>query len=191
MQTAMTAWYVVRTKSKHEHIAAANLRSGLGLEVFLPRFRLERLTRRGLVKALEPLFPGYVFIRCVIVERKNEIQHTAGVGRVVQFGEWIPHISDMIIQELQIWFGAAETVAVRPEPVPGDEVAVTSGAFAGMNALVLKSLPAKRRVQILLDILGRPTSIEIGQENIVLKNKTVADWVPFMAQPVHREAMRA
>jgi len=48
MQIPNPAWYCARTKPKHEHIAAANLQKNLGLEVFHPRLRMERATRRGI-----------------------------------------------------------------------------------------------------------------------------------------------
>ena len=60
------AWYCARTKPKHEHIAAANVRQNLGLEVFHPRLRMERATQRGVMRVVEPLFPCYIFIRCVL-----------------------------------------------------------------------------------------------------------------------------
>jgi hypothetical protein len=56
-----------------------------------------------------------------------------------------------------------------------------------MSAQVLKSLPAKKRVQILLDILGRPTTVEVGTEAVMLKKNTVADLAPFLAAPASQE----
>ena len=64
-QTRQPGWYCARTKPKHEHIAAAGVVSRLDLEVVCPRLRVERPTRRGVVRLLEPLFPGYLFVRCV------------------------------------------------------------------------------------------------------------------------------
>src|SRR5882762_6493202 len=92
MQTTIPSWYCARTKPKHEHIAAANLRKNLELEVFFPRLRLEKLTRRGLLRVVEPLFPCYIFVRCVVEERINEVQHTAGINRLVHFGGKIPKV---------------------------------------------------------------------------------------------------
>jgi hypothetical protein len=59
-----------------------------------------------------------------------------------------------------------------------------------MDAQVLKSLPAKKRVQILLDILGRPTTVEVGSESVKLTKNTVADLVPFLAAPASPERVR-
>jgi transcriptional antiterminator RfaH len=190
MQTMTPAWYSARTKPKHEHIAAANLRRHLALPVFFPRIRLEKVTKRGLVRVIEPLFPCYIFIRCIVEERDAEIQHVSGISRLVKFGNRYPQVTDTIIEELQVGFGADDLLLVENQLLPGDEVTVAAGAFAGMNAQVLKSLPAKKRVQILLEILGRPTTVEVGSEAVMLKKNSLADLAPFLAAPSGREMLR-
>jgi transcriptional antiterminator RfaH len=187
MQTMQPAWYSARTKPKHEHIAGATLRRQLALPVFFPRIRLEKMTRRGLIRVAEPLFPCYIFVRCVVEEKINEIQHLSGISKLVEFGGKYPLVPDSIIEELQACFGRDDVIAVESRLAPGDEVTVTAGAFAGMTAQVLKSLPAKKRVQILLEILGRPTSVEVGREIVRLERNTLADLAPFLAVPRGRE----
>ena len=191
MQTTAPAWYSARTKPKHEHIAAANLRKHLGLEVFSPRLRLEKLTRRGLVNVTEPLFPCYLFVRCVLAEQLNDIQHSVGINKFVSFGGRIPQVDDEIIIELQECFENEEIIQVRSGLEPGDEVTVADGAFAGMNAYVLKSLPAKQRVQILLDILGRPTTVEVERHTVMLKNSSLVNLAPVLAASVRQERLSA
>lgn len=191
MEDSQPGWYSARTKPKHEHIAAANLRQHLALPVFFPRIRMEKVTRRGVMRVVEPLFPCYIFVRCVVEERVGDIQHLSGIGRLVQFGGNYPRVADTIIDELQACFGHEDTISVESRLCPGDEVTVAAGAFAGMSALVLKSLPAKKRVQILLDILGRPTTVEVGSEAVMLKRNTLADLAPFLAAPANRERVRA
>jgi transcriptional antiterminator RfaH len=191
MQAMQPAWYCARTKPKHEHIATANLRRHLGLRVFFPRIRLEKMTRRGLVRVAEPLFPCYIFARCVLEDRASEIQHLSGVSKLVQFGGKYPQVADAIIEELQVCFGHEDLISVESHLAPGDEVTVAAGAFAGMSAQVLKSLPAKKRVQILLDILGRPTTVEVGREAVMPKKNTLADLAPFLAAPARQKSLRA
>jgi len=191
IQGTQTAWYTARTKPKHEHIAAANVCQHLLLPVFSPRLRLEKITRRGLIRVAEPLFPCYIFIRCVVEEKINEIQHLSGISKLVQFGGKYPRVPDAIIGELRACFGQDDIIAVESRLAPGDEVTVAVGAFAGMSAQVLKSLPAKKRVQILLEILGRPTTVEVGIEAVMLKRNTVAELAPFLAAPVGRERLPA
>ena len=187
----ISAWYGARTKPKHEHIAAANLCKQLDLEVFLPRLRLEKLTRRGLVRVVEPLFPCYLFVRCVIEESLNEIQHTSGINKIVHFGGKIPQIPDAIIRELQDCFESDEVITVESRLAPGDEVTLAGGAFAGMHALVLKNLPARKRVQILLDILGRPTPVEVERDAVMLTRNSLADLAPALAAPARQETLSA
>jgi transcriptional antiterminator RfaH len=181
MQTEVPAWYCARTKPKHEHIAAANLRTNLELEVFLPRLRLERATRRGTVRVIEPLFPCYIFVRCELEEKINEIRHTDGISTLVHFGHVTPRIANPIIAELQACFLAEEPLDVENRLAPGDEVSVAGGAFVGMRAQVLRSLPAGKRVQILLDILGRPTPVEVDRGEVVSAKNSLAEMVPLLA----------
>jgi len=190
MQSISLAWYCARTKPKHEHIATANVRKNLGLEVFHPRLRVERATRRGVVRVIEPLFPCYIFIRCVLGEKLSEIRHTAGVSSLVHFGDRIPTVSDLVIEELQECFDAEEPMTVEDHLMPGAEVVFADGAFIGMRTLILRVLPARQRVQVLLDILGRPTPVEVPRASVVLEKNALADRVPLLAAP-HREMLLA
>jgi transcriptional antiterminator RfaH len=186
VQAQNPAWYCARTKPKHEHIAAATLRKNLGLEAFLPRLRVERATRRGAVNVIEPLFPCYLFVRCVIEEKLDEIKHTNGVSSLVRFGGRVSMVEDNIIEELQDCFEADEPMTVEHRLAPGSEVSVTGGAFDGMRAHVLRNLPAKRRVQVLLDILGQPTPVEVDRNAVVLLESTVAHLPPVLAREMAR-----
>lgn len=189
MQTFPTAWYCARTKSKHEHIAAANLRKHLQLEVFLPRLRIERATQRGVVRLIEPLFPCYVFVQCVMEDRMEEIKHTNGISSLVCFGPNIPTVPAPIIAELRECFSADELLTVENRLSPGDEVRLVDGAFAGMCAFVLRNMPARERVQVLLNILGRPTMVETDRAALTLVNSSIARLAPVLAAP-SREVVR-
>ena len=189
MKIKSPAWYCARTKPKHEHIAAANLRKNLNLEVFHPRLRIERATRRGVVRVSEPLFPCYIFFRCLIDEKLGEIQRTSGVSTVVHFAHRIPKIADAVIEELKECFEGEETMTVEDRLSPGDEVIVAEGAFSGMRAFVLRVMPARKRVQVLLDVLGRPTPAELDENSVVVEGNGVADLVPMLAAPVGQKAV--
>lgn len=189
MKIKSPAWYCARTKPKHEHIAAANLRKNLNLEVFHPRLRIERATRRGVVRVSEPLFPCYIFFRCLIEEKLGEIQRTSGVSTVVHFAHRIPKIADAVIEELKECFEGEETMTVEDRLSPGDEVIVAEGAFSGMRAFVLRVMPARKRVQVLLDVLGRPTPAELDENSVVVEGNGVADLVPMLAAPVGQKAV--
>ena len=181
VQAEGLVWYCARTKPKHEHIAATHLQKNLNLEVFLPRLRVEHVTRRGIVRVIEPLFPCYLFVRCVLEECLNEVQHANGVHSLVHFAHRIPPVADSIVLELKECFGSEETMTVDDRISPGDEVTIGEGAFSGMHAYVLRLMPARKRIQVLLDILGCSTPVEVDRSSVVLKNNTLAEMVPVLA----------
>jgi transcriptional antiterminator RfaH len=181
MNASNTAWYCARTKPKHEHIAAANVQKKLGLEVFHPRLRIERATQRGVMRVVEPLFPCYLFIRCALSESIDGIRHITGISSLVHFGLRIPVVPDAAIEELRQCFESEEPMAVQDGLLPGAEVAIAEGAFLGYSAMVVRALPAVRRVQILLDFLGRPTLAEVDRSSLKLLSHRVADRLPLLA----------
>lgn len=175
------AWYCVRTQPKHEHIAAATLTRNLSLEVFHPRLKLERATRRGVVRVVEPLFPCYLFVRCSLGERLDEIRYVSGVSSLVHFGQQIPVVPDAVIEELRLCFEAEEPMSVEDRLYPGAEVSVAEGAFLGFSGIVVRLLPARQRVQILLEFLGRTTIAEVDRRSLTTENYSVANLVPSLA----------
>lgn len=174
-------WYCARTKPRQEHIAAANVRKTLGLEVFLPRIQFQRSTFRGLVRAVEPVFPSYIFIHTILSSRLDEIRYTAGISGLVHFGQMVPSVPDVAIAELKQYFETDEPISVESDVPPGSEVRVGNGAFAHLAGVVLRSLPARKRVQILLDILGRPTLVEIDQKSVLREKASLAALLPSLA----------
>lgn len=173
------AWYCARTKPKHEHIASANVLRTLGLEVFNPRLRMERVTRRGLVRTIEPLFPCYIFVRG-FSDTLNEIRYVSGISTVVHFGSQIPVVPTQVIEELKQCF-EDDALAVEDHIAPGSEVSIADGAFQGFQAIVLKTMPARQRVQLLLDILGRQTLVEVDRKSVIVENRNMAALMPTLA----------
>jgi len=183
MKDSHTAWYCARTKPKHEHIAAGNVGKRLGLEVFHPRLRLERATRRGVVRVVEPLFPCYIFVRCILENYFDEIKHVTGISNLVRFGQKIPSVPESAIVELKEFFEAEEPMVVEDGVVPGSEVQIADGVFMGFSGKVVRTLSAGQRVQILLDFLGRVTLAEVDRKSLRVENRSVAHLLPLLATP--------
>lgn len=181
MQISNSSWYCARTKPKHEHIAAANLSKNLGLEVFHPRLRIERATRRGIMRVVEPLFPCYIFIRCVLEENVDAVRHITGISSLVKFGSRIPAVPEGAIDELKRCFETEQPMAVEDSAAPGSEVTIIDGAFMGFSGMVVRTLSAGQRVQVLLDFLGRVTVAEVDKRTLRVENRRVADLLPLLA----------
>jgi len=161
------AWYCVRSQPRHEHIAAANLRRHLHLEVFHPRIRFRRPTRRGPVWVTEALFPNYLFVRFDWHQLLASIQHAAGVAGVVHFGQFWPSIPPDAIHELQTMVGGEETRVVEETLEVGTEIQIAGGAFDGFRAVVTRLMPARQRVAVLLDFLGKQTLVELDRGAVI------------------------
>jgi transcriptional antiterminator RfaH len=183
MQNGKLAWYCARTKPKHEHIAAANVGKRLGLDVFHPRLRLERATKRGVVRVVEPLFPCYIFVHCILENFSDAIRHVSGVSSLVHFGHKIPAVPDEAIRELKECFESEEPMVVEDGVIPGSEVSIAEGVFMGFSGMVVRTLSAGQRVQILLDFLGRVTLAEVDRRSLKVENRRVADLLPLLATP--------
>jgi transcriptional antiterminator RfaH len=168
------SWFCLRSQPKHEHIAAAHLQTEAGIEVYLPRIRFKRATRRGPVWFTEALFPNYLFARFELASRLRQIHHARGVAGVVHFGDRWPAIPDAVIGDLRATVGDTEVHVLPDQFTPGETVQVSGGAFDGLKAVVLRFLPAKERVAVLLDFLGRQTAVELAAGNLVREGEARA-----------------
>lgn len=155
-------WYCVRCQPKHEHIAAANLRTRAGLEVLCPRVRFRKETRRGVVWFVEALFPGYLFAKFDFARDHRSVRHTHGVSGIVHFGETYPALEEETIAGLREFDrNEGEAVTVETPLAEGEEVRIGEGALRGMTATVSAILPARDRVRVLVEFLGGLTEVEI------------------------------
>ena len=161
------AWFCIQTQPKHEHIAAAHLKTEPGIEVYLPRIRFRRSTKQGPVWFTEALFPNYLFARFVLKLSARKVHHLRGVRGIVHFGEQWPTIPDKDIAELRASVGAEQVHVIPQEPVPGQEVIISGGAFHDLKAVVTRVMPGPARVAVLLDFLGRQTMVELPTESVV------------------------
>ena len=167
MNNESPAWFCLRAKQKNEHIVAGHLLRNLGLEVFAPRIRFQRPTQRGVAWVTEPLFPSYLFAKFKIQEFANSVQYSPGIHGIVQFGGKWPAIPDTTIEELRQVYGQETVHVINRIPQPGDSVEIAGGTFHGLKAIVTRLMPARDRVAVLLDFLGRQTVVELGLHHIV------------------------
>lgn len=182
IQNADVLWYGVRTQTKREHIAAKHLRTLEDIEVFCPRIRYRKATRRGKIWWVEPMFPGYLLARFNLEEMERSVTFSQGVRGLVRFGSEIPSIPGPFIEKLRRETLALATsghsddpecVTLVPKLFSGDEIEVANGPLQGMQGTIVQVLPAIERVKILLDFLGRPNVIEMDLFSLILPRKPV------------------
>lgn len=154
-------WYCLRSKPKHEHIAAAHLRLCEGVEVYCPRVRIQRSTRRGLVWFTEALFPNYLFARFEMARWYSLVRYSQGVSGIVRFGEEYPEVPDKTLEDLRSFMSDAELKTVSYVLSEGDSVEIVEGPLRGQTGVVKQLLPARERVKVLLEVLGGTNEVEI------------------------------
>jgi transcriptional antiterminator RfaH len=160
-----TVWFCLISHRKREHIAAAQLAEFLAIKVFAPRIRFRRPTRNGPCWITEALFPSYFFAK-INLSSIRRAHYAPQVRGIVHFGSSWPTVPDAIIEELEKTLGGADIHLITAPISPGDKVKVMEGTFQGFEAIVARVMPARERIKILLDFLGRQTVVEMGSQAI-------------------------
>jgi len=168
--TTETGWFCVRSRPKSEHIAARNLQQFAHLdEVFCPRIRYEKATRRGRVWFVEALFPGYFFARFDLVNELRVVNATPGVTGVLHFADFYPLIDDVYLRELRAEFPEEQNAirVIRAQIEAGDEIVITEGAMKGLQTIVTRLVGGGDRVAVLLDWLGQEREAEVSLRSVM------------------------
>jgi transcriptional antiterminator RfaH len=170
-------WCCIRSRPKREHIAAAQLSCLPDVEVFNPQLRLERRTRRGRMYFTESLFVNYLFARFVPEITLEKVRYTPSVKTVLQFGSEVATIPDEVIEDLRGTVAENADTVFTDAPQAGEEAEVSAGPFQGERGIVARVLPARQRVELLLDVMGRPLPAEFSFSSIIFRRKSMASRV--------------
>ncbi len=153
-------WLVATYKSKDINRIENNL-TNQQFSYYLPKIIIKTLNSSPREVAL---FPGYIFINTYL-EKYSELKFTRGIKEIIRFGENIPRISDNEIKSMKIIEEKSQLDPINTEIQLGQDAFVSKGSFKGLMGKIC-SLPAKRRVEILLYFLGSNRKINLPQENL-------------------------
>lgn len=168
------AWYCVKTQTKREAIAATHLRELEGVEIFCPMLRYRKATRRGKVWWVEAFFPGYLLARFDLERDERAVKYCQGVRGLVHFGDFVPSVPEEFVVSLREEVarqGEKEVITVAPRITAGEEVELAHGPLGGAKGTVVEVLPARERVRVLLEFLGREQIIEVDLFTLLLPRK--------------------
>jgi len=165
-------WFCLAAQAKREHIAAESLRRQFAIPCFAPRLRFRKPTRRGAGWFVEAMFPGYLFAEFVYTEFHRRVAAAPAIRSVVHFGDYVPVIDEVVIEALRRASTDDAVITIQPELKVGESVTVIDGAFAGLTALVTQLHPAKERVRILLEFLGRELETEAPLSRVLPTART-------------------
>ena len=170
------AWYCLRTQIKRESLAAAALRELGDIEVVCPRLRYRKVTRRGKIWWVEPLFPGYLLARFVLSDLERAVNYAKGVSRILKFGEHIPTVPGRFVDDLRRELAQEddkELITLEPVAEPGDEVELAEGPLQGLSGTVIEVRPAEERVRIFVEFLGQEQPVDVDLYALLLPRKPI------------------
>ena len=159
-------WYVIQTKPADEVRVERNL-TNQGLEVFLPLFESHQYGNgRGIVK-VKPLFPNYLFGRFDIDLHYYQVKWTRGVTKILGFGNGPVPISDKVIEKIKKRMGVGNLIKMEEEVFQeGDPIQIISGPFKELRGIFQRNMSDKRRVKILMDLIGVEVPVQIPRWQI-------------------------
>jgi len=164
-------WFCIRSKLKQERTAAASLHALPDIEVFCPRIRFQRQTRRGKIWFEEALFPGYLFARFELERMFKAVNCARGVAGLIKFGASYPSIPAAEVESLRTWFVGQETKTIVSEPQVGQTSTIVDGPFKGLTAVVSRLMPGAQRVAVLLEVLGRQSEVLMRVSDLALAQR--------------------
>jgi transcriptional antiterminator RfaH len=154
-------WFCLKAEPKREHLAATALRRRFGIECVSPRLRFRKPTQRGPVWFVEAMFPGYLFAKFVYSTQHRAVESSHGVRGIVRFGDRLATLQEEIVAALQAKAGSDEVVTIDVSPKIGQPVQFIEGPFQGLEVVVTQLLPARERIRVLLEFLGRSLEMEV------------------------------
>jgi transcription antitermination factor NusG len=171
-------WYVAKTKPTKEKSVNLYITKKWEIEVFSPMIRHPSSKKL----AMEPLFPTYLF--CLIDLQSEvwpEIRWVPGLCYFLGMGAQLVPVADDFITHLKervSWWneGGYQTDFTRDE-----KVIVTDGPFSGLEGIFRRYIPARRRCEVLLQVVGRQSMVEIPAEALgsgyEYRKLALATWV--------------
>jgi transcription antitermination factor NusG len=159
-------WYAIHTRSRHEKLVARQFLEKQ-IEAFLPLHTEVHRWKDRYKKVEVPLFSGYVFAQFVSGSLwRQEVLRTAGVIRVVGFGQHDEPVPDEQIEALRRVLESDMLLHKHRYLRVGQRVKVISGALAGVVG-ILKRIKGNARLVISVEAIQQAVAVELSGYEVV------------------------
>ncbi len=160
-------WIALYTKPRHEFKAALQL-DRVGVEYYLPTIiRLKQWSDRK-KKVEEPIFRGYIFVKCNEKERLLALEQTA-VVKTIFFDGKPAIVPEWQIESLRKMLEGNPEVTISDQLKVGSRVKIITGPFSGVEGVVYQSDKAERMLAITIELLKRSVIVRLSPESVVKK----------------------
>ena len=155
-------WYALQHKPAQGDRAVEHLQNQ-DITCFYPKITVEKIKAGKRSKKLEPLFPGYLFVK---LEQTNpmwsKLRSTRGVLRVVGFANKPAPIADDVIQHIK---DGLHTVAEQGGIKPGQSVELSEGPFQGLEA-IFQAYDGEERAIVLIGFMQKQQAVKVPVSSI-------------------------
>jgi transcription antitermination factor NusG len=162
--TTSSQWFALYTTCRHEKRIAQHL-SQREIEHYLPLYRAERKWRDGSRVTLDlPLFPGYIFVRIQRAQRVRVLSVPGALAVVGGTGGEPAPLPDTAMDALR---AGLHQHRVEPHPLlcVGQLARIRSGAFAGMEGIVVRK-KSGLRVVLTLEQIMQSVAVELDEADV-------------------------
>jgi transcription antitermination factor NusG len=159
-------WHVVRSKPRRERFVSEQL-AGQGLEVFFPAVKVHPVNPRAARE--RAYFPGYLFVHADLAAfGANKLRWLPAAVGLLEFGGEPAIVPEALITQLRRKVASIQAAGgiVFADLKKGEPVKITSGPFAGYEAIFDLRLRGSERVRVLLELLQRQVAVELNSGSI-------------------------
>jgi transcriptional antiterminator RfaH len=168
----MKRWYLLYCKRGEQQRAQLHLENQ-GVEVYYPKKEYEKILRGKRQLKVEPLFPGYMFIRFdfEVGPSFNTIRSTRGVMDFVRQGRMPTELQGELIyslkqQEKTQLSENSEPLAIGI-PQSGDKVRIIDCQFSGVDAIYHEADGDKRSI-LLITLINKQVKVPMDNQKFEL-----------------------
>ena len=156
-------WYAGCTASRHEKRVAEQLRQR-GVQYFLPLYETIHRWQNGRHRVQLPLFPGYLFVRLALRDRRQVLE-IPGFARLVGFSSTPTPLRDAEIEAMQRGLELGMHAQPHPYLTAGRRVEIVSGPLQGMTGVLLRR-HGLCRVVLSVELIQRSLVVEVNAEDV-------------------------
>ena len=158
----MKYWIVATYKINEIKRVESNLLNQ-NFEYYSPKITTKKINSNP---KKEALFPGYIFINTAL-DNYSSVKYTKGIKNIIKFGQNIPYITDDEIKSINMLEESSTIDPFVSKIKIGQEMLIKTGSLKG-NFVKICSLPAKKRVDVLLYFLGSFRRMSISEKDLAL-----------------------
>lgn len=150
-------WYALQHKPAQGDRAVLHLQNQ-DVACFFPKIEVEKIKAGKRTKKLEPLFPGYLFVKLEQTDPMwSKLRSTRGITRIVGFANKPAAIDDAVIDHIK---ASMDKVAEQGGIKPGQPIELEDVPFKGISA-IFQAYDGEERAIVLITFMQKQQQVRV------------------------------